>query len=101
MAAAGPSIRIPNSSFPTWLRADPTPPGFTAAGLGSSPRAKARFMYLCPDFVVERTSPSDRLSKVQAKMAESIDNGAVSDGGSMPISEQSTSIDRVGIRNAW
>jgi Uma2 family endonuclease len=37
---------------------------------------KRRFMYLCPDFVVELTSPSDRLSKVQAKMVEWIENGA-------------------------
>jgi len=37
---------------------------------------KRRFMYLCPDFVVELISPSDRFSKVQAKMVEWIANGA-------------------------
>jgi Uma2 family endonuclease len=37
---------------------------------------KRRFLYLCPDFVVELTSPSDRLSKVQAKMVQWIENGA-------------------------
>jgi Uma2 family endonuclease len=36
---------------------------------------KRRLFYLCPDFVVELTSPSDRLSKVQAKMVEWIENG--------------------------
>ncbi len=35
-----------------------------------------RFAPLCPDFVVELTSPMNRLKKVQAKMREYIDNGA-------------------------
>jgi Uma2 family endonuclease len=34
------------------------------------------FVPLCPDFVVELRSESDRLSKLQAKMQEYIDNGA-------------------------
>jgi Uma2 family endonuclease len=37
---------------------------------------KQRFLPLCPDFVVEIRSPSDRLSTVQAKMQEYLDNGA-------------------------
>jgi Uma2 family endonuclease len=37
---------------------------------------KQRFIPLCPDFVVELTSPSDRLSKVQIKMANWMRNGA-------------------------
>ena len=37
---------------------------------------KRRFLPLCPDFVVELTSPSDRLSKVQEKMQEWMSNGA-------------------------
>jgi Uma2 family endonuclease len=37
---------------------------------------KKRFMYLCPDFIVELMSPSDRLSKVQAKVVQWIENGA-------------------------
>jgi Uma2 family endonuclease len=37
---------------------------------------KRRFLYLCPDFVVELLSPSDRLSKVQAKMVQWTENGA-------------------------
>jgi Uma2 family endonuclease len=37
---------------------------------------KRRFLPLCPDFVVELTSPSDRLSKVMSKMREWIDNVA-------------------------
>jgi Uma2 family endonuclease len=37
---------------------------------------KQKFLPLCPDFVVEIRSPSGRLSTVQAKMQEYIDNGA-------------------------
>lgn len=37
---------------------------------------KRRFPHLCPDFVVELISPSDRLTAVKAKMQEWIDNGA-------------------------
>ena len=37
---------------------------------------KNRFIPLCPDFVVELRSTTDRLSVVQAKMAEYIANGA-------------------------
>jgi len=34
------------------------------------------FAPLCPDFVIEVCSPSDRLSDLQAKMQEYLDNGA-------------------------
>ncbi len=37
---------------------------------------KRKFPLLCPDFVVELMSPSDRLSKLKAKMHEWIENGA-------------------------
>jgi Uma2 family endonuclease len=37
---------------------------------------KRRFLYLCPDFVIELMSPSDRLSKAQSKMRQWIENGA-------------------------
>jgi Uma2 family endonuclease len=37
---------------------------------------KQKFLPLCPDFVVEIRSPSDRLSIAQAKMQEYLDNGA-------------------------
>ena len=37
---------------------------------------KKKFLRLCPDFVVELRSPSDRLLQVQAKMREWMDNGA-------------------------
>jgi Uma2 family endonuclease len=36
----------------------------------------ARFLPLCPDFVLELRSPSDRLANLQAKMAEYLANGA-------------------------
>jgi Uma2 family endonuclease len=42
-----------------------------------SKREKRRFLHLCPDFVVELVSPSDRLNKVKAKMREWMDNGVV------------------------
>lgn len=37
---------------------------------------RTEFPPLCPDFVVEIRSPSDRLSTLQTKMREYIDNGA-------------------------
>lgn len=37
---------------------------------------KERFLPLCPDFVVELRSPSDRLATLQEKMREYIENGA-------------------------
>ena len=36
---------------------------------------KRKFPRICPDFIVELTSPSDRLSRVQQKMLEWIENG--------------------------
>jgi Uma2 family endonuclease len=35
-----------------------------------------KFLPLCPDFVIEMTSPSDSLSSTQEKMLEYIENGA-------------------------
>jgi Uma2 family endonuclease len=35
-----------------------------------------RFLPLCPDFVLELRSPTDRLAPLQAKMQEWLDNGA-------------------------
>ena len=40
------------------------------------PKDRRGFMALCPDFVLELRSRSDRLPKLQAKMAEYIANGA-------------------------
>jgi Uma2 family endonuclease len=37
---------------------------------------KKRFVHVCPDFVVELRSPSDRLPGLKAKMEEWIENGA-------------------------
>lgn len=36
---------------------------------------KRKFAPICPDFVVELCSPSDRLADVQSKMQEYLDNG--------------------------
>jgi Uma2 family endonuclease len=40
------------------------------------PEQKRKFLPLCPDFVVELRSPSDRLQDVQDKMEEYMANGA-------------------------
>lgn len=40
-----------------------------------SPEEKRTFPRLCPDFVVELMSPSDRLREAQKKMTQWIDNG--------------------------
>ena len=37
---------------------------------------KARFLPLCPDFVIELRSPSDNVKTLQDKMQKYIDNGA-------------------------
>jgi Uma2 family endonuclease len=42
---------------------------------GIRERDKERILPLCPDFVVELTSPSDRLPEVQEKMVEWMANG--------------------------
>jgi Uma2 family endonuclease len=36
-----------------------------------------KFLHLCPEFVVELVSPSDRINKVKAKMREWMDNGVL------------------------
>lgn len=41
-----------------------------------SKEEKRRFLPLCPDFLVELTSPTDRLPRVKIKMREWIANGA-------------------------
>lgn len=41
-----------------------------------TPSQRRRFAPLCPDFIVEVASPSDRLIDLQAKMEEYIANGA-------------------------
>jgi Uma2 family endonuclease len=41
-----------------------------------SKKRREKFLPLCPDFVVELMSPSDRLKDVQEKMREYIENGA-------------------------
>jgi Uma2 family endonuclease len=40
-----------------------------------TPEQYERFLPLCPDFVIELRSPSDRLKPLQDKMQEYIDNG--------------------------
>lgn len=40
-----------------------------------APAQKKKFLPLCPDFVIELRSPSDRLEDLQDKMLEYLDNG--------------------------
>ncbi|MGL5079876.1 MAG: Uma2 family endonuclease [Microcoleaceae cyanobacterium] len=40
-----------------------------------SPEQQKKFVPLCPDFVIELRSPSDRLTTIQEKLAEYIENG--------------------------
>ena len=59
------AVRAPDAS---WVRREK----WTAL----SPRQRQRFAPLCPDFVIEVASPSDRQKDLQAKMDEYIANGA-------------------------
>lgn len=43
---------------------------------GLTAEQKEKFLPLCPDFVIELRSPSDRLYELKEKMVEYIDNGA-------------------------
>jgi Uma2 family endonuclease len=40
-----------------------------------TPSQKQKFIPLCPDFVIELLSPSDRIAVIQEKMQEYLDNG--------------------------
>ena len=59
------AVRSPDAS---WIRKD------RLATL--PPEAIEGFLPLCPDFVLELRSPTDRLATVQAKMVEYLENGA-------------------------
>ncbi len=59
------SMRSPDASWVVRSRLADIPPD-----------AREKFLPLCPDFVVEIKSPSDRLATLQAKMEEYRDNGA-------------------------
>jgi len=64
-------FRLPNSAMRSrdaaWVSRS------RLAGLSSEQRE--RFLPLCPDFLIELTSPSDRLPAVQTKMEEWMANG--------------------------
>lgn len=42
-----------------------------------TPKQRKKFAPICPDFVIELRSPSDRLKTLENKMEEYIDNGAL------------------------
>ena len=42
----------------------------------TSPEERKRFPYICPEFVIEVLSPSDRLAKAKRKMEQWVANGA-------------------------
>lgn len=46
-----------------------------------SPEQRGKFAPICPDFVVELRSPTDRLRDLQAKLEEYLANGAVRSAG--------------------
>lgn len=41
-----------------------------------TPEQKKKFLPMCPDFVIELRSPTDRLATIKAKMREYMENGA-------------------------
>jgi Uma2 family endonuclease len=41
-----------------------------------TPEQRAKFLPLCPDFLIELLSPTDKLKDTQKKMQEYMDNGA-------------------------
>ena len=59
------ALRSPDASWALKSRLAELPQG-----------AMDRFVPLCPDFVIELRSPSDRLSGLQSKMEEYMENGA-------------------------
>ncbi len=58
--------RIPDGA---WMRKKPMEIGWTE-------EQRSQLTEICPDFVIELRSPSDRLPPLQAKMEEYIQNGA-------------------------
>ncbi len=58
------SARSPDASWVQWKRIKQL-----------SPKQKRKFPRLCPDFVVELVSPSDRRTQVRLKMQQWIKNG--------------------------
>ena len=59
------AVRSPDASWVLKSRLAELPPG-----------AMDRFVPLCPDFVIELRSPSDRLRDLHSKMEEYLENGA-------------------------
>jgi Uma2 family endonuclease len=60
-----------------------------------SEEEKARFAPICPDFVIELRSPSDKLPDLQTKMEQWISNG-VEVGWLIDAKEKSVTIYRLG-----
>jgi Uma2 family endonuclease len=58
------ATRAPDASWTLYSRLNKLPPG-----------ELQKFPLLCPDFVIEVASPSDRLPKLRAKMEEYLANG--------------------------
>ena len=102
MAPAGGSTSSKNLSinidFGIWMRTNGTGVGFDSSGGFTLPNGavrspdaawilkdrwealpgaeRRRFAHICPDFVIELRSESDRLATLQAKMVEYLENGA-------------------------
>src|SRR6266705_2045133 len=76
MGEVWPSIPVPSSDCLAALSAWRMRRGWNGLGwLSLTREQKRKFPPICPDFVVELTSPSDRLPEVQEKMSEWMENG--------------------------
>lgn len=77
MAVARLPIRARSLCFKMARRSRPTRPGSHTLLCSAFPRAKRKeFLPLCPEFVIEVMSPSDRLKQAKAKMEQWIGNDA-------------------------
>ena len=71
------SNRVSNSCCPMAPPSRPMRPGYPNRLLATVTKQQRRkFMPLCPEFIVEVMSPSDRLRAAQSKMEQWIANGA-------------------------
>jgi Uma2 family endonuclease len=62
--------------LPNGARRSPDAAWVLNSRIGKIDPSKDRFLHLCPDFVVELKSDSDRPGKLKQKMLEYMDNGA-------------------------
>src|SRR5215813_3417111 len=77
MAAASASVTDTGFTLPNGAKRGPDAAWMSRERWNGIPKEQQeKLAPVCPDFVIELRSPSDRLSDVQAKMEEYIANGA-------------------------